>query len=98
MCSDLRAFVCNFGGQGLELVSSELPALIVHECSGLEVLFFQTEEKGKSCKLGEGAWPFALFNVLLLGSAAKLFPCLRKALLVCAPQFYVKSPRDNVEL
>lgn len=99
VCSDLRVFVCGFGGQRLELVSSELPALIVHECSGLKMLSFQREEKGKSCELGEGAWPFALFNVIqLLGAGANFFTYLRKALMMHVAQFYVKSPRDNLEL
>lgn len=45
---------------------------------------------GKSCELGEGAWPFVLFNVkLLLGAGAKLFPCLRKALVLHVPQFHL---------
>lgn len=62
------------------------------------MLSFQ-REKSKSCVLGEGAWPFALFSVvLLLGAGADLSPYLRKALPMRVPLFYAKSSRDNLEL
>lgn len=54
VCSDLRGFVCGFGGQGLELVFSELPALIVHECSGPEALSFKERRWANPVNLGKG--------------------------------------------
>lgn len=79
-----RAFVRGFGGQGLELVSSQLAS--THCPPAFRTRNALVSKKGRSCVLGEGTWPFASFSiVLLLGAGVQSLPLFEGSLTnVCS--------------